>query len=278
MKKIKALGQHFLTDETVVERMVESLVLSKNEKNIVVEVGPGEGMLTKYLQPDRIENVELFVVELDKRLPAILLKKFPALKGRILHENILRVDFDKMFKNRLEGLDIKESDVERTADELVKFSIIGNFPYNISSQIVFKVLENRDQVIQMIGMFQREVAQRLAAKPKTKHYGILSVLVQAYYDVSYLLEIPPESFDPPPKVHSASVRFVRTAVYEEQVNYKALRQMVKRAFSQRRKKLKNVLKGWLFDENGLPENVFDKRAEELSVQEFIDLTNARLIE
>lgn len=258
MRKIKSLGQHFLKDEDAALNMVEALQIQSSEQQIVVEIGPGEGVLTKYLLQKK--NFQLYVVELDKRLPAYLIKKFPDLKGRIIQADVLKVPFDDIFSENGQPL---------------SFNIIGNFPYNISSQILFKILQHRDQVTQMVGMFQKEVAQRVAAKPNSKAYGILSVLIQLYYQVDYLFTIPPHSFDPPPKVQSASIRLQRITHLETQVNYDEFAKVVKKAFSQRRKKLRNALKGFHFEETQLPADLFDRRAEQLSVEEFIVLTNAR---
>lgn len=257
MKKKKSLGQHFLIDEEVAWQIVNSLQLEENDpqddhKQLVIEVGPGEGVLTKYLLKQT--QFELFLVELDKRLPALLQKKYPQLKNHILEGDVLKMPFDQLFES--------------------EFSVIGNFPYNISSQILFKILQHKNQIPQMVGMFQKEVAERVAAEPGSKIYGVTSVLIQLHYQVEYLFTVPPHSFDPPPKVQSGVIRMKRHYNYKDQVEESKFRRVVKQAFSQRRKKLSNALKGLTFDTATLPPNIFQKRAEELSVVDFITLTQA----
>ncbi len=260
MKKKKSLGQHFLIDEEVAWQIVASLQreekdMKKEENQIVVEVGPGEGVLTKHLL--KRQQTELFLVELDRRLPALLMKKHPQLKEHILEGDVLKMPFDQLFKD--------------------DFVVIGNFPYNISSQILFKILAHKDQIPQMVGMFQKEVAERVAAVPGSKIYGVTSVLIQLHYKVEYLFTVPPHSFDPPPKVQSGVIRMHRHYDYQGQVNESNYRKVVKQAFSQRRKKLSNALKGLAFNLDELPTDIFHKRAEELSVPNFIQLTQALIL-
>ncbi len=250
MKKIKSLGQHFLRDQETAQRIVDSLQLETESTSIVVEIGPGEGVLTQYLVA--FPNIELYVVELDKRLPTLLLQKFPRLKDHIIHEDVLKVNFETFFKS--------------------PFLVIGNFPYNISTQIIFKVLEYRHQIPQMVGMFQREVAQRIAAQPGSKTYGVTSVLTQLYFDVDYLFEVSNEYFEPPPKVQSAVIRLKRHTRFDGNCDYKKVRRVVKQAFGQRRKKLNNALKGMVFSDTTFFDEIKNKRAEQLSVSDFVTLS------
>ena len=253
MKKLKSFGQHFLRNQSIAQSIVDALPVTA-QKQLVFEVGPGEGVLTQYLvqRPD----IDLRVIEIDNRLPELLLHRFPMLDGKIIHQDVLKVHFEDLAPNNQ------------------PFSIIGNFPYNISSQILFKLLDYKDQATQMIGMYQHEVAQRIASPPKSKAYGILSVLAQAYYSAEYLMMVDAREFDPPPKVQSAVVRLQRTDKYEKDIlDQKVFKQVVKQAFNQRRKKLSNALNGIQFDEARLPKGIFDLRAEQLSVSDFILLSN-----
>lgn len=241
----KSLGQHFLKDESICKMIVAAL--HENVFERLVEVGPGAGALTKYLLP--IKNIDFKAVELDDEKVIYLEKNYPSIKGKIIHQSILDIDvpFD------------------------LPFVLVGNFPYNISTQIVFKVLEWKEQVPIMIGMFQKEVAQRIVSKPGTKVYGILSVLVQTFYEVMYLFDVPPESFNPPPKVISGVIRLKRKT---EPISIKSERSLfilVKAAFNQRRKMLRNSLKS-LFDGEILQDELFNKRAEQLSIEQFAELT------
>lgn len=244
----KSLGQHFLRDESVCKKIVD--VLGQHSYQQLVEVGPGGGALTKYLV--KIPNIDFRAIEIDDEKVAFLTKTYPALADKIIHKSIL--DMDAPFDG--------------------PFTIIGNFPYNISTEIVFKVLDWKTQVECMIGMFQKEVAQRLASKPGSKVYGVTSVLVQAYYDVEYLFDVPPEAFEPPPKVVSGVLRLSpRTAnnptpAMRSERDFKIL---VKTAFNQRRKQLRNGLKP-LFTPDVLADTIFTKRAEQLSVEDFAALT------
>jgi 16S rRNA (adenine1518-N6/adenine1519-N6)-dimethyltransferase len=241
----KSLGQHFLIDETVSQRV--SGFLQERPLKRLLEVGPGGGALTKYIL--KIPSIELKCIEIDTEKVAYLLKAYPALKDKIIIGDILRVP--------------------KPFDE--PFTVVGNFPYNISSQILFKVLEWKDSVETMIGMFQKEVAQRIAAKEGGKVYGVTSVLVQAFYNVDYLFEVAETAFNPPPKVKSAVIRLTPVETPLKVRDHRALTVLVKTAFSQRRKTLRNAVKS-LFDADTLKDELFNKRAEELSVQDFADLT------
>jgi 16S rRNA (adenine1518-N6/adenine1519-N6)-dimethyltransferase len=241
----KSLGQHFLKDESITHKIVAALKEHPFEN--LLEVGPGGGALTKFLLP--LKNVNFKAVELDDEKVIYLEATYPAIKGNIIHKDILRID--PPFEDQ--------------------FIVIGNFPYNISSQILFKVLEWKHQVPVMIGMFQKEVAQRIAANAGNKVYGILSVLVQTFYDVEYLFDVPQSAFNPPPKVMSGVIRLKRKEVVEEMKSEKALFSLVKMAFNQRRKTLRNATRS-LFDESVLKDELFNKRAEQLSIQDFAALT------
>lgn len=245
----KSLGQHFLKDENICLQIVAALLQSLTQTGIpqLLEVGPGAGALTKYLL--QIPGIDFKAVELDTEKVEYLERIYPAIKGQIIHKDFLEIDAP--FEN--------------------PFIVAGNFPYNISTQIVFKVLEWKEQVPVMIGMFQKEVAQRIASQPGSKVYGILSVLVQAFYEVEYLFDVPPESFTPPPKVMSAVIRFKLRDTKPDIRSERSFFILVKAAFNQRRKMLRNALKS-LFDEEILKEDIFNKRAEQLSVKDFAALT------
>jgi 16S rRNA (adenine1518-N6/adenine1519-N6)-dimethyltransferase len=245
----KSLGQHFLKDDNICHKIVDVVQHTITETNVhqLVEVGPGGGAITKYLI--QIPAVSFKAVELDKEKVIFLEKTFPAIQNKIIHQSFL--DIDAPFEN--------------------KFIVVGNFPYNISSQILFKVLEWKEQVPEVIGMFQKEVAQRVAAKPNSKAYGILSILIQAYYDVEYLFDVPPESFNPPPKVMSGVIKLkLRNTRYEVRSD-KAFVMLVKLAFNQRRKMLRNAVKS-AFTPDVLQDEIFNKRAEQLSIADFAALT------
>ena len=241
----KSLGQHFLRDESICKQIVASL--QENSFERLVEVGPGGGALTKYLLP--LKDIDFKAVELDDEKVLYLEKTYPAIKGKIIHQSIL--DIDAPFEEQ--------------------FTVVGNFPYNISSQILFKVLDWKESVPVMIGMFQKEVAMRIVSQPGSKVYGILSVLVQAFYEVEYLFDVPPASFDPPPKVMSGMIRLKRKEHSLVIQSEKHLTILVKAAFNQRRKMLRNAVRG-LFDETVLEDEIFNKRAEQLSIQQFGELT------
>ena len=246
----KSLGQHFLKDLDIARQIAETL--SGYRGLPVLEVGPGMGVLTKFLLE---EGHDLSVVEIDTESISYLQQHFPELEGRIYAEDFLRLDLNKLYPK-------SES-----------FCIIGNYPYHISSQIFFKVLEYREQVVCCSGMIQKEVAERLAAGPGSKTYGITSALIQPWYDVEYLFTVSEHVFDPPPKVKSAVIRMTRNSRKTLDCDEALYKQVVKTSFNQRRKTLRNSMKPLLgkeFPDYALP--VFDKRPEQLSVEEFVDLT------
>jgi 16S rRNA (adenine1518-N6/adenine1519-N6)-dimethyltransferase len=241
----KSLGQHFLKDENVCKKIVDAIQQYPHQR--LLEVGPGGGALTKYLL--QIQAIEFKAVELDTEKVDYLLSIYADLKGKLINQNFL--DMEKPFTER--------------------FSVTGNFPYNISSQILFKVLEWKEDVVNVVGMFQKEVAQRVAAKEGSKTYGVTSVLVQAFFKVEYLFEVSESSFTPPPKVKSAVIRLLPLEKNVEMKDEGSFFRLVKSAFNQRRKMLRNAVKG-LFDPEILKDEIFNKRAEQLSVQEFGELS------
>ena len=246
----KHLGQHFLADPNIARRIVESLQPAP-EVAAVVEVGPGMGVLTQYLLENK--NFQTHVVEIDRESVDYLRLHYPALEERIVGADFLKLDLGELFKEQ-------------------PLAIIGNFPYNISTQIFFQVLAHRQQVREVVGMIQKEVAERLAEGPGSKTYGILSVLLQAFYRVDYLFTVPPHVFVPPPKVDSAVVRLVRNATVALDCDEKLFFQVVKQAFQTRRKTLRNALKPFGLPAEATTDPVFDQRAERLGVAEFVDLT------
>lgn len=248
VKPKKALGQHFLKDLKIAQRISDTL---ESYKTIpVLEVGPGTGVLTRFLLD---AGYNLTVVELDMESVQYLEEHFPALEGRILVEDFLRLDLSRLYPE--------------------KFCVIGNYPYNISSQIFFKVLDYKEQIPCCSGMIQKEVAERLAAGPGSKTYGILSVLIQVWYDVEYLFTVSETVFVPPPKVKSAVIRMTRNNRTTLGCNERLFKTVVKTSFNQRRKTLRNSMKPLLgkeFPDYPLP--IFDKRPEQLSIEQFIELT------
>lgn len=243
------MGQHFLKDKNIALRIVDSLVLSKGT-NHVVEIGPGTGVLTQYLLTN--PDIDLKVVEIDRESVTYLAEHYPTLKDRIISGDFLEMEIDKDFPENL--------------------MIIGNFPYNISSQIFFKILDHRNQVSQVVCMIQKEVADRIAEKEGSKTYGILSVLLQTFYDIEYLFKVPPGVFFPPPKVMSAVIRLVRNKRDKLDCNEVLYRKVVKQAFQTRRKTLRNALKSLNLAASIYKLDIMDKRAEQLSVEQFIFLT------
>lgn len=246
----KFLGQHFLHDQNIARRIVEGLQLTGND--VVLEIGPGMGVLTRYLT--EISGVTLHLIEIDRESIAYLRQHYPALEQRIIEGDFLEFNFDNLPEGRLK--------------------IIGNFPYNISSQIFFRILEERNRVDQVVCMLQKEVADRIAAPPGNKAYGILSVLLQAFYSVDALFKVSPGVFMPPPKVMSAVIRLRRNNVSKLDCDETLFVQVVKQGFNMRRKTLRNALKPLNLDEKFLPPGILDKRAEQLSVEMFIGLTKA----
>lgn len=240
----KSLGQHFLKDEVVCQRIVETLKSVSFTQ--LLEVGPGGGALSKYLI--KLDGFDFKLVELDDEKIAYLAKTYPTLNGKIIAGSILDVPVP------FEG----------------DFTLIGNFPYNISTQIVFRVLEWKDQISCMIGMFQKEVAIRICSGPGSREYGILSVLTQAYFEVSYLFDVDEEAFTPPPKVKSGVIIMKRSGNPYGIVNHRKFASLVKAAFGQRRKQLRNPLKPY-FKPEILREDIFTKRAEQLSVSDYVEL-------
>ncbi|ROH98054.1 16S rRNA (adenine(1518)-N(6)/adenine(1519)-N(6))-dimethyltransferase RsmA [Chryseobacterium daecheongense] len=248
VKAKKHLGQHFLTDENIARKIVEGLSFN-NYKN-VMEVGPGMGVLTKYLLE---KDQKIYLAEIDKESIEYLKNNYSAVTEETFVGDFLKQDFSFV------------------KDEQI--AIIGNFPYNISSQILFQIIDHYELIPEMVGMFQKEVAERTAAVPRTKDYGILSVLVQAYYDTSYLFTVHENVFNPPPKVKSGVIRLTRNPKEGLAGNEVLFKQIVKAGFNQRRKKLSNALKILNIPEALKTHEFMDKRAEELSVADFINFTN-----
>jgi 16S rRNA (adenine1518-N6/adenine1519-N6)-dimethyltransferase len=242
----KSLGQHFLKDETISQKIVEAIQHPGLQR--LLEVGPGGGALTKYLL--EIKGIDFKAVELDEEKVNYLLKTYPALKeDQLIHKDFLEIE--KPFEKA--------------------FTVVGNFPYNISTQILFKLLEWKEEVECIVGMFQKEVAQRIAAKEGSKVYGVTSVLLQAFFDVEYLFDVPQDCFNPPPKVMSGVIRLTPAVKKISMKSEKKLSLLVKTAFNQRRKTLRNAVRG-LFDPEVLKDAIFNKRAEQLSLEDFAELT------
>ena len=241
----KSLGQHFLKDEQVINKIIAAL--KEQEFYNLLEVGPGAGALTKKLLA--IPGIRFKAVELDEEKVDYLVKHYPQLNNSLIHQSFL--------------------DIEKPFDE--PFTVIGNFPYNISTQILFKVLDWREDVPCVIGMFQKEVAQRAAAKEGSKVYGVLSALVQAYYDVEYLFDVSNECFTPSPKVQSGVIRLTKRTQMLNVKSERAYWVLVKTAFNQRRKTMRNAVKS-LFTAEILQDDIFNKRAEALSIEDFAALT------
>lgn len=244
----KSLGQHFLKDMQIAERIADTV---SDYTLPVLEVGPGTGVLTQFLLK---KHKDVTVVELDRESVAYLKENYPQLSGKIIEADFLKLNLNDLFSG--------------------EFCVIGNYPYNISSQIFFKVLDYKDKIPRCSGMIQKEVAERIASKPGKKAFGIISVLLQTWYDIEYLFTVSEHVFDPPPKVKSAVIRLTRNKRKRLDCDEKLFRTVVKTAFNQRRKTLRNSLKPLLGKEceiYKLP--VFDKRPEQLSVEQFIELTN-----
>lgn len=266
VKAKKSLGQHFLKDHEIAARIVDALELPKIEHNNstdkidVLEVGPGTGVLTQFLLKN--SNINLTLAEIDSESIKYLNIYYPQLGDSLIEGDFLQMDLDSMFKG--------------------DFMVIGNFPYNISSQIFFKVLEYREKVPQVVGMLQKEVAERLASPPGNKHYGILSVLLQAWYNIEYLFTVDENSFIPPPKVKSAVIRVTRNSRTELGCDPILFKKIIKGTFNQRRKTIRNSIKpmiSTLYNSNITPGSLIipespllAKRPEQLSVEEFVQLT------
>jgi len=242
----KQLGQHFLTDESIAERIAHSLT---GEVSNLLEIGPGMGVLTKYLVGDNRYN--FCAVELDRESVEYLHRHYPDLK--VIEGDFLKMELTGLFQ--------------------APFAVIGNFPYNISSQILFHVFEHRDIVPEVVGMFQKEVAERVAEKPGSKTYGILSVLLSAFYDIEYLFTVSEHVFNPPPKVKSAVIRLTRNNVQHLDCDEKLFVRVVKTGFNQRRKTLRNALKPLDCNLDNIPGDLLQKRAEQLTVADFVLITN-----
>lgn len=250
VKPKKHLGQHFLKDVSIAKKIADTLTLEGYD--IVLEIGPGMGVLTDYIIQKPIET---HLIEVDDESVTYLKVHYPQLAYRIYQEDVLKCDFSKLFGNK-------------------PFAMIGNYPYNISSQIVFKMLNFRQQIPEFSGMFQKEVAQRICEQPGCKTYGILSVLVQAFYKAEYLFTVPPSVFNPPPRVDSGVLRLTRKSNIKLTCDETLFFSVVKMAFQQRRKTLRNSLKALNLSDNLKANAIFDKRPEQVSVQSFIELTSA----
>lgn len=251
MDKVKAkkhLGQHFLKDESIAKDIADTLSLEGYDD--VLEIGPGMGVLTKYMLE---KPTNTYVIEIDTESVAYLEANYPKLHGRIISKDFLKYNINEVFENK-------------------QFAIIGNFPYNISTQIVFRVLEFRDQIPEFSGMFQKEVAERICEKKGSKAYGILSVLAQAFYDTEYLFTVDEHVFNPPPKVKSGVMRMRRKEDFSLPCGEKLFFTVVKTAFQQRRKTLRNSLKTLNLSDNLREDSIFDLRPEQLDVTQFIELT------
>lgn len=254
MKAKKSFGQHFLNSEVITENIANGLQLTSSY-NHVLEVGPGKGMLTKYLLE---KDFNLKVVEADRDMVSFLEKNFPLLENKIIPADFLKLNLNDVFEG-------------------AQFGLIGNFPYNISSQIMFKMLDHKEQIPEMVGMFQKEVAERIVAQPGSKVYGVISVLIQAFYDGKYLFTVDRMNFDPPPKVQSGVIQMTRKENLNLGCDYKMFRRVVKQAFGQRRKMLRNTMKIF-FQQNEEVRNelfqheIFTLRPEKLSVEDFVQLT------
>lgn len=246
VKAKKHLGQHFLKDEEIAKNIVDALLQSTNLP--LLEIGPGTGVLTKHL----IEKENFVAVDIDTESIEYLKKVYPKYEAKILYGDFLKMKIDTLFPEH--------------------YAVIGNFPYNISSQIMFKVLDDRNKIDVVVGMFQKEVAERLAEKPGSKTYGILSVLLQAFYDIEYLFTVEPNAFNPPPKIKSAVIRLTRNKTEKLDCDEKLFKAIVKSTFNQRRKMVRNGVKSFIKDESIMGHRFFTMRPEQLSVENFVELT------
>ena len=247
VKPKKSLGQHFLTDTNIARKIVDSLTFSNY--NQVLEIGPGMGVLSVYLLdlPDK----EVMFIEIDRSSIDYLNEHLPGIRDKIYDGDVMRINLSEFFEG--------------------PFAVIGNFPYNISSQLFFKILENKGQVTEIVCMLQKEVARRLASPPGSREYGILSVLLQAYYDIEYLFTVPPHVFNPPPKVQSAVIKLRRNDRQALPCNEVLFKKVVKTAFNQRRKVLRNSLRS-MYHPDAMMDEIFRKRPEQLGVEDFVKLT------
>jgi 16S rRNA (adenine1518-N6/adenine1519-N6)-dimethyltransferase len=247
VKPKKSLGQHFLTDANIACKIVDSLTFSNYSR--VLEIGPGMGVLSGYLLD--IPGRDIRFIEIDRSSVDYLIEHLPAIRDKITNGDVMQISLSAFFEGQ--------------------FAVIGNFPYNISSQLFFKILENRSQVTEVVCMLQKEVARRIASPPGSREYGILSVLLQTYYDIEYLFTVPPQVFNPPPKVHSAVIRLQRNDRQALPCNEELFVRVVKTAFNQRRKVLRNSLKS-MYPSQAMFDDIFRKRPEQLGVEEFVQLT------
>lgn len=245
----KHLGQHFLTDKQLAADIVGLLSLHQNYTK-VLEIGPGMGVLTDFLIQD--PRYETHLIDIDAESVAYLKKNYPALQNRIISGDFLKLNLETLFEQ--------------------PFAIIGNFPYNISSQIFFHILEYKDKVTEVVCMLQKEVAERIASPPGNRDYGILSVLLQAYYTITYHFTVPEHVFNPPPKVKSGVIRLQRNQVKKLDCDEKLFKTIIKQGFNNRRKMLRNALKPLALPETVVQHSLMDKRAEQLSVADFVRLT------
>ncbi len=244
------MGQHFLKDEGIAKDIVDAFNIEQ-KYSMCLEVGAGMGVLTKYL--NKRKDLDLFIIDIDTESIEYLKNQDWINQEKLIKGDFLATDLNKLFNGN-------------------SFGIIGNFPYNISSQILFKALEYKDHAIEIVGMFQKEVAERIASKEGSKIYGITSILLQAFYEIEYLFTVEPHVFQPPPKVKSAVIRLRRNPTKNLDCNEKLFKSIVKLSFNQRRKTMRNSLKSMLSEE--VKNNtIFNERPEQLSVQEFINLTN-----
>lgn len=240
----KSLGQHFLRDENIARKIVNSI---PEEATNILEIGPGEGILSKYIYAQDHRNA--YYIDTDKEIADFLIHTYPEMSSRIIVGDFLKYDIGQLFED--------------------KYSLVGNLPYNISSQIFFKALEHRDKLEYMVFMIQKEVAERIASPPGNKKYGILSVLLQAFFSIEYLFTVNEGVFYPPPRVKSAMIRLTRNETARLNCNEKLFFQVVKAGFNQRRKTLRNALKPLGRDLSGLPATLLGKRAEQLHVEDFV---------
>jgi 16S rRNA (adenine1518-N6/adenine1519-N6)-dimethyltransferase len=244
----KHLGQHFLTDPSLAARIVEALSPDVKE---LLEIGPGKGILTRIILHRDLDHFH--AIEIDGEAVRFLDENLPEIRGRIIHGDFLKSDLDQYFR--------------------ANFSIIGNFPYNISSQILFRIIDLRHRVDEVVGMFQKEVAERIASPPGSKKYGIISVITQAYYTIEYLFTVKEGAFFPPPNVRSAVIKLKRNSTVQLDCNERIFFNLVKTAFNQRRKTLRNALKSFHF-KGVVQEGLLQQRAEQLGVEEFVQLARA----
>ena len=246
VKPKKSLGQHFLTDANIARKIVDSLTFSNYDQ--VLEIGPGMGVLSIYLL--ELSEKKVRFIEIDRSSVEYLNEHFPEIRDKLYDGDVMRIDTAEFFDG--------------------PFAVIGNFPYNISSQLFFKILENKDQITEVVCMLQKEVARRLASPPGSREYGILSVLLQGYYKIEYLFTVPPQVFNPPPKVQSAVIRLQRNERQALPCNEVLFKKVVKTAFNQRRKVLRNSLRS-LYRPDSMQDEIFRKRPEQLGVEDFVKL-------